>query len=84
MCRKTGILFVEGEKQKVVRANQKVMQDNNIEHELLSGAQVKARFPELNYTDEHCVLHDPAATVLRANKCLRALQVLKEQLHFIV
>ena len=78
MHRKTGLLLIEGEDHQQVlkvRVDQTAMQDKNVEHELISGRDLRSKIPELNYTKDHAVLVDPSGTMLRANKCLLAMQV---------
>ena len=78
ILRETGLLVIQSHPRKFFNESLATMKRDNISYSILNGGgSLKDRFPALCYDDKHVALDDPSAAVLRANKCLKALQVYK-------
>jgi len=76
---KTGLLVVDksgsSELQDVVRSLKSV----GVEYETLSAHSLRTKYPCLSFDDSFSAVFDPTAGILRADKCLRAMQVCGDQ-----
>jgi len=63
------------ELQDVVRSLKSV----GVEYETLSAQSLRTKYPSLSFDDSFSALFDPTAGILRADKCLTAIQVCIDQ-----
>ena len=76
--RQTGLLWMGKKSENELKSAAKVMKQYNLPYELLSSTEMTKRYPQLKFTPDWMALYDPEATLIYANRCLNAFQVLLE------
>ena len=78
--RTVGLLTVEGSSGENLREVRESLDAAGASYDILSNQTLKQRFPELSFPPHYKALLEHSAGILKADKCLRVLQV---QLCFI-
>ena len=78
--RTVGLLTVEGSSGENLREVRESLDAAGASYDILSNQSLKQRFPELSFLPHYKALLEHSAGILKADKCLRVLQV---QLCFI-
>ena len=73
--RNIGMLTVKGGSGEHLEEIRKSLDAAGESYDTLSNQQLKQRFPELSYPPHYSAVLEHSAGILRADKCLRVLQV---------
>jgi len=73
--RNVGMLTVEQEPGEGIKEISSALDANGESYEVLSSQKLKKRFPELSFPSHYTGLLEHSAGILKAEKCLKVLQV---------
>ena len=81
--RTVGLLTVEGSSGENLREVRQSLDAAGASYDFLSNQKLKQRFPELSFPPQYSALLEHSAGILKADKCLRALQVQLTMFHIL-